>query len=64
MAASTVASKALAVVAVLSVAAFSLVSAQEAPAPSPVSASGFAAPPAAAALVASAAAFLFAAVRH
>lgn len=59
-----VASKALAVFAVLSAAALSVVSAQEAPAPSPVSAAGVAASPFAAALVASAAGFLFAAVRH
>ncbi|KAI5001121.1 hypothetical protein ZWY2020_058921 [Hordeum vulgare] len=62
MAASTIASKALTVLAFLSVAAFSVVSAQDAPAPSPVSTAGVAAPSLAAALVASGAAFVFAAI--
>lgn len=57
-------SKALAVVAVLAAVVLSVASAAEAPAPSPVSAAVAASSPFAAALVASAAAFLFAAVRH
>jgi hypothetical protein len=57
-------SKALAVVAVLAAVVLSVASAAEAPAPSPVSAAAGASAPFAAALVASSAAFLFAAVRH
>ncbi|KAL5226788.1 hypothetical protein ABZP36_015053 [Zizania latifolia] len=64
MAAAAAGSKALAILAVLAVAAVSAVSAADAPAPSPVSAAGAAGAPLAAAIVSSAAAFLFAAVRH